>query len=193
MPISAVRSVDARVPQAERRSRSEQRIIGAALHLIARHGLEGLSLAEAGEAAGYSRGLPVHLFGNRAELLRRCALSLTDEVGQSSDAIDLAQAIDGWVELLTTRPDFARAYYMLVAAALREPNDEPFAQVMRDFSHRMQQRFAAILRHDSRRADSDFDAWMIHATLRGVGLQWLLRPDLVSFARVRAALLKPPR
>ena len=77
MPLSAASRSDTRVPQAERRSRSEQRIIGAALHLIARHGLEGLSLAEAGEAAGYSRGLPVHLFGSRAELTQEAKLKLT--------------------------------------------------------------------------------------------------------------------
>ena len=55
--------------QTERREASEQRMLEAALSIVAQRGAVRMTLAEVGEAAGYSRGLPAHHFGSKAGLL----------------------------------------------------------------------------------------------------------------------------
>jgi AcrR family transcriptional regulator len=54
---------------AQRRMEAEQRILEAALSIVAAKGSERMTLAEVGEAAGYSRGLPQIHFGSKSGLL----------------------------------------------------------------------------------------------------------------------------
>lgn len=191
-------------PQIERRALSEGRIIASALKIIAEKGVQGMTLADAGERAGYSRGLPAHLFGSRAELMRRCALSLSEEVWRETMPVLPAdgsfEAIEGaikaWIDLVQSRPAFARAYYLMAAESLRDVGQpEPFAQVVRDFSNRGQTRFAAIIGEGVKtgeftsKVDAEEQSWLIHATLRGIGMQWLLRPDLIDLSALGSALL----
>lgn len=63
----------ARRAQAERRAEAEQGLLDAALRLFAKKGVEGTTLAEIGDAAGYSRGLANHHFGSKAALVERLA------------------------------------------------------------------------------------------------------------------------
>lgn len=62
-----------RLTQAQRRELAEQRLLDAALALVAQRGSTRLTLAEVGEAAGYSRGLPAHRFGSKLGLLKALA------------------------------------------------------------------------------------------------------------------------
>jgi AcrR family transcriptional regulator len=55
--------------QAGRRDEAEQRLLAAAVRLVAEQGLERITLADVGAAAGYSRGLPAHYFGSKAGLV----------------------------------------------------------------------------------------------------------------------------
>lgn len=55
--------------QLERREEAESKLIEAAVDLIAEKGLEGVTLLNVAKAAGYSRGLPVHYFGVKENLL----------------------------------------------------------------------------------------------------------------------------
>lgn len=71
---AAARTV--RLTQAERRALAERRILDAALELVARRGSVRMTLAEVGEAAGYSRGLPAHRFGNKAGLLKMVVMNI---------------------------------------------------------------------------------------------------------------------
>ena len=48
-------------------------MLDAALAIVARRGTVRMTLAEVGEAAGYSRGLPAHHFGSKAGLLHALA------------------------------------------------------------------------------------------------------------------------
>ena len=58
---------------AERRREAETRIVQAAFEIVARRGVDQLTLTEAGEEAGYSRALPTHYFENREALLAAVA------------------------------------------------------------------------------------------------------------------------
>jgi len=72
-PLEPAGAAPARSPrrtQAARREEAERRLLEAALGVVARRGSVRMTLAEVGEAAGYSRGLPAHRFGSKAGLLR---------------------------------------------------------------------------------------------------------------------------
>jgi AcrR family transcriptional regulator len=56
--------------QAERRAEAGQKLMAAALKLIAEKGASRTSLAEIGEAAGYSRALPAVYFRDKESLVR---------------------------------------------------------------------------------------------------------------------------
>ena len=68
--------------QAERRAEAESRVLSAAAEIVAEKGVDGLTLAEAGERAGYSRGLAGHYYRSKDELHAAMAEALHDEIAQ---------------------------------------------------------------------------------------------------------------
>ena len=77
---AAVRRTDAsaRPTQAARRSKSDRRLIAAALKLIAVNGADRTSLADIGVSAGYSRGLPGERFGSKQAMLEAIVGNMSD-------------------------------------------------------------------------------------------------------------------
>ena len=71
--------------QAGRREEAERRLLDAALEIVAQRGSVRMTLAEVGEAAGYSRGLPAHRFGNKAGLLHALAGYIGERFGQQRE------------------------------------------------------------------------------------------------------------
>ena len=71
--------------QTERREEAEHRLLQAALEIVARRGSVRMTLAEVGEAAGYSRGLPAHRFGNKAGLVHALAGYIGERFGQQRE------------------------------------------------------------------------------------------------------------
>jgi AcrR family transcriptional regulator len=69
--------------QAERRSESEDALLAAAAELVAERGLAGASLANIGERAGTSRGLPTHHFGSKDALVERLASRAQDRIQEA--------------------------------------------------------------------------------------------------------------
>ena len=71
--------------QAGRREEAERRLLDAALEIVVQRGSVRMTLAEVGEAAGYSRGLPAHRFGNKAGLLHALAGYIGERFGQQRE------------------------------------------------------------------------------------------------------------
>src|SRR5450432_1104982 len=67
--------------QTERRDEAEHRLLAAAVRLVGERGLERITLAEVGEAAGYSRGLPAHYFGGKEGLVGALASHIVEGFG----------------------------------------------------------------------------------------------------------------
>src|ERR1700712_3044245 len=65
--------------QEERRNDAKQRLLGAAAELIGEIGPAGVTLANIGERAGFSRGLPTHYFGSKGAMMQRLVDNVTDE------------------------------------------------------------------------------------------------------------------
>src|SRR5690349_12121056 len=74
--------------QAERRSEAERALLKAAVRIVAQHGLERFTLADVGEAAGYSRGLPAHYFGSKEGLVGALAAHIVGDFGRGLQRTD---------------------------------------------------------------------------------------------------------
>ncbi len=59
--------------QEERRAEAESRLLSSAVKLLGQKGVQGMTLSEVGEHAGYSRGLVAHHYGNKERFLRAVA------------------------------------------------------------------------------------------------------------------------
>ena len=66
----------------QRREEAERRLLDAALAIVAQRGSVRMTLAEVGEAAGYSRGLAAHRFGSKAGLVQALAGYIGEQFGQ---------------------------------------------------------------------------------------------------------------
>src|SRR5690349_25093328 len=97
--------------QQERREETERRVLAAATALIAQRGSRALTLAEVGEAAGYSRGIVSHHFGSRENLLRAVmrdarTFALPDRADSAADW--LADMVRAYLKNVTSRRPAAR-------------------------------------------------------------------------------------
>jgi AcrR family transcriptional regulator len=200
----------ARMTQQERRARSQHRIISATLRTIAKQGVAGASLAEIGELAGYSRGLPAHLFGNKdkllAESLRRLMVDywIEDfpEINSRGAFATLAAAIGKWVHDLSAHNELSRAHLLLLQEAnvgTAELTYPELIPLIRQYVGGSEQRFRAYIVAGQETGEIDpaldpaFEALLIHTTLRGVSLRWLIEPasiDIHKFADRFVARLK---
>jgi AcrR family transcriptional regulator len=99
--------------------KSRAAILKAAEELFAELGPDGASLAEIGERAGVSRGLPSYLFSNKAELYQtvleeaavdlRSALSKIIEGSEDSPPFEvLAKLTDCYIDYLAAHPSVIR-------------------------------------------------------------------------------------
>ena len=186
--------------QTERREEAERRLLDAALTLVAHAGTVRLTLAAVGEAAGYSRGLPAHRFGNKAGLLRALGAHIHARFQEQIDAAPPRapglDAIRGNIGVYFGRTDRAwtttRALLVMMTEGFMEG-----AGLKRDMAAYNRAALTFFETHirtgmerGEIRADADpaSDAVLILGALRGVMLQWLL-DDGIVLARLRDRLL----
>jgi TetR/AcrR family acrAB operon transcriptional repressor len=182
---------------AERRREAESRILQAAFDIVARRGVDQLTLAEAGEAAGYSRALAAHYFDGREDLLAAVAQHAVDKYrerivelkvpapeGRESLLARIAFYMDdsrGW-------PKQLKAFYEVMEAGLRWPSiTEVVARINREIIERFSAQIRAAQARGEIRGDIDAvaEAIAIWGAMRGVMTQWLIAPDSVDLDKVR--------
>jgi len=200
------KQAEGRQTQVERRRRSEGRIINAALEVIAERGVSRMTLAEVGERAGYSRGLPAHLFGTKGHLLRECVrrmyadhwMTRLPEAGPESGLKDLEAVVRRWFSDMQDRVPFTRAYYALIQEANCEGVNDHWPELcaeVREVVTGGQQRYADYIRAAQAKGeaapglDAEMEAVILHTTMRGMGLQRMIRADSVDLPRFQAAVL----
>jgi AcrR family transcriptional regulator len=182
--------------QAERREEAETRLLQAAIAMVAERGLERLTLADVGEAAGYSRGLPAHYFGSKAGLIVTLAQRLVGGFGQALDRVErhppglerLIGIVRFYLDSARKDPVGAKALLVLLGDGLN--NDlvrEPLAALNARSVKAFETNLAAAIEKSEARADIDVraQAILILATLRGVVSQWQLAPGSIDLTRVR--------
>ncbi|MFC3076610.1 TetR/AcrR family transcriptional regulator [Phenylobacterium terrae] len=188
--------------QAQRRAEAEQRILLAAVDIIAERGIDQLTLAEAGEAAGYSRALPAHYFGSREDLILAVADHLVQ--GYRSRMEEGPPGVGaGGLESLIARVAYyiddnrqsgsrLKAFHEVLNAALNRPALAPaIAQLDYESAAGFSRHIRAAIRRGEIRADVDPDAEgvLILSTLRGVMRQWLIAPDRIDLDAIRAEFI----
>ena len=186
---------------AERRLEAETRIVQAAFDIVARRGVDQLTLAEAGEEAGYSRALPAHYFGSREALLASVAehavanyrKRLLEQTAPTDDGIrSLLASIAFYLDDSRGWPKKLRAFHEVMNAGLRWP---AIAGVVARLNQEWIDRIAAQLRSAQAKGDvrADLDpvaeAVAVSGAMRGIMAQWLIAPDSIDLDAVRDAYI----
>ncbi len=194
-------STPTRRTQAERTALSESRILRAAMRLIAKRGYSRTTLADIGEAAGYSRGLAGHRFGSKEGLLR----ALVEHVGgrfvqdQVSPALKgrsgveaLAVIVDTYLNELVVREERLHALYVLMGEALGPVPEirEVFVQLNSGFRGEARKAIEDGIAAGTVRPDVDaaVEAVLFVGMLRGVAMQWVTDPRCFELDDLRRTL-----
>ena len=168
-------------------------MLEAALALVAEKGTFRVTLAEIGERAGYSRGLPAARFGNKAKLLA----ALATHIGERFDAHRKAYrtqaglpSIEALIRAYFTRRDWTstRALIVMMAeSALGNAELQPLMAAYNRDSHRYVTHHIQLAQEAGEaRADVDAKtlAVVVLSAFRGAMLQGLNDPD-IDLASVR--------
>ena len=155
-----------------------------------------MTLAEVGEAAGYSRGLPGHYFGRKNDLLAAVASTIADgfanRLAQTSTrkpGLDsLLFGVAAYFNGAMRAPANTRALLIALAEALTEP---VLSAAMSDVTKRSVGRLRSMIRQGIERGEirRDVDpqalAVMILGTLRASVAQWTTDPEHIDLAVLR--------
>jgi AcrR family transcriptional regulator len=181
--------------QSVRRDEAERRLLSAAVELVADRGLDGLTLAEIGEAAGYSRGLSRHYFGKKNDLLGALARFLADSFAQNLARVStqkpgmdsLLFAVESYFDGTASNKG-SRALQVVMIESLREPALLPAMAAVTD---RSVERIAAMIRRGIKlgniRSDVNVQAaaQIVLATVRMAVMQWMIDPEHIDLAATR--------
>jgi AcrR family transcriptional regulator len=182
---------------AERRHEAEMKIALAAFEIVARRGVDQLTLAEAGEEAGYSRALPAHYFESREALLAAVAEHAVKNYRQRLNERNVLA--DGGVDSLLATiafylddsrgwPKKLRAFHEIINAGLRWPSiAEVVARLDRESIDRVSAQIrTAQLRGDIRTGiDPVAEAVAVCGAMRGIMSHWLIAPESIDLDAVR--------
>lgn len=187
----------ARRTQQERREETERKVIAAATALIAEHGSRALTLAKVGEAAGYSRGIVSHQFGNRENLLRAVMrhAQTFDLPADTENASDwLADTVRAYLKNVTHQRPSARAFLQMWGEAIAaDPVLMPiYAEQDAYFRRLLADKIREGVHDGSVRANADPEAMAVSllGLLRGIALQLISTPPP---ARIKAIINEAER
>ncbi len=185
--------------QAQRSAESRTKLMLAAAELIAEKGLGGVTLAEVGERAGYSRGIANHHFGTKAALIAELVDRVEREfIEATAPASSLEVSVEELVEIasvftgmLADLPSVHRAFLVLWATAVADEelrprmarSDEAFRNTVEEIIERGQSRGEI----DSTVGASGYAVGFL-GQLRGIALQLLLAPELVDLGAARQSM-----
>ncbi|AGI24328.1 TetR/AcrR family transcriptional regulator [Pseudomonas sp. MT3] len=200
MQTPAAKPAPQRRTQQERRSEAEQRLLEAARRIVARKGWAGMTLAEVGTEAGYSRGLATHHFGSKAELLRALAghanACFMDQVRAAPRFARGLQTLIGFVGVYLSPDEDEwlnnRCLLALMAEAVTEDSDT--AEVLGEYNAQVVDYLSGHIRHGIEQGeiraqiDPAAGAALVLGAMRGVMLQYLLKPARIDLALVRRQL-----
>lgn len=183
--------------QEERRNEAEQKLLAAAAELIGEIGPAGVTLANIGERAGYSRGLASHYFGSKGAMMQRLVDTVTDQFQMSvfieheadSAMGRLLVLIDTYFQTMADLQPVNRARLVLWANAVAMPStDVRPAMIAADRQFRKALVVGIQRGIDAGECPPDIDphglATVIIAMLRGAALESLL-DDEVDLAACR--------
>jgi AcrR family transcriptional regulator len=198
--MNATASSPKRRTQSERREEAERAILDAATRIVAAKGLDELTLADAGEAAGYSRGLPSHYFGSKSDLLSAIAEyvrewffnGLRASAKRRPGLGNLIASIEFYFDACASDREMLLALHTVRAGALHKPSvAKVIAKINGDSARAIEADIRAGIAKGDIRRDIDAAAWsmLTLASANGVIAQWLIDPDGVNLTALRTAFV----
>ena len=185
--------------QTERRDEAEQRMMAAAVELIAEKGFRGLVLGDVGTRAGYSPALPVHYFKTKEALIVQVADRIIAEYTGvlrskmkpgASGLEALRHYVHIYLQYAYEKRGDRRAFFMITSeAAVDAPLRESIATLSRSGAAHL----AKLIREGQASGeiepmiDADIHGTLILATLRGLVSLWA-GDEQVDLARLAVAL-----
>ncbi len=193
-----------RPTQAERREKAEQAILAAALQIIADRGIEELTLAEAGEKAGYSRALPAHYFESKdAALVALCHFVVAQYLRRVQRRVQGREGLEGFLDRIEhyfddgrKDPRLLRAFHAILGVS---PGKPEVAKAISSLAEQSKATFCDYLRAGIARGEvrpdivPEAEAVWILAALRGVMGQWLNDEEKTPLPKVRDAFVASVR
>jgi AcrR family transcriptional regulator len=184
---------------AQRREEAEQRMIDAAVRIVAERGLDDLTLAECGEAAGYSRGLAAHYFGSKNELIAAIANHIVADYVQrlrsgsrgKKGFEGFLEGVEFYIDSGRSRPLQSQAFHAVLGAGPVYPQlADTVSRLNRESVDAFARGLTACKKRGTVRSDIDTraQATLILSMLRGVMAQWLLDPQGVDLNRIKREL-----
>ncbi|WP_223616414.1 TetR/AcrR family transcriptional regulator [Pseudomonas sp. BF-B-30] len=173
----------------EMRAQAEHSMLEAARQIVARKGWIGITLAEVGLQAGYSRGLAAHHFGTKAGLLRALAGFVNtrfmdvveDKVPRREPGLD---TLLGYIDAYFLRDDAewtnARALLALMAEGVTVESES--AAILAEYNLSVRMTLAEQVEIGIANGEIPADtnpltaATLLIGTMRGMMLQLLLDP-----------------
>lgn len=189
--MTAAQSPPPRRRQQDRTSESAQRLLDAAVALIAEKGYGNTTAAEIGERAGYSRSMVRVRYGSKTQLLE--SLLETEFKGKLLGPPTPTDAglDDALAPLILMKhkagdsPDVLRAFFVVCFETVGPISD--LAPWMRDWLQEYQTRVAAALRRGQSDGsvrpylDPDSEARDVVTYGAGLGFMWTLAPATQDF------------
>lgn len=186
--------------QAIRRSEAEAAILQAAADILAERGLERLTLADVGEAAGYSRGLPAHYFGSKEGLTAALARHIVRGFGHH--LLHTEKHPPGLARLLGTvalyldstakSPTGTRALFVVLGEALTDEGLRKEIAVLnaRSVTSLADDIKAGVVAGEIRKGlNAKSEASLILGGLRGIAALWLNDPERIDLKALRNAFV----
>ena len=185
------RSKSRRRTQEERREEAERRILDAATRLIADKGLDAFTLADVGEAAGFSRSLPAHYFKSKDGLLVAVVRHLFDRYfglwqrpdNSDYDLEDLLAATKLYFQQLLENPRIAKAFHIIMVGSFYSPKFNKLSTRLNAESISIIERAIRTgINQGSVRSDINPKIWSVIylAAARGIVQQWLADPKNID-------------
>ncbi|MBO0688999.1 MAG: TetR family transcriptional regulator C-terminal domain-containing protein [Candidatus Dormibacteraeota bacterium] len=173
------------MPKVVDHDRRRRELAGVVWELIAREGIEGVSIRDVAAAAGWSSGALRHYFATKEELLSYAAdlviERVTERVQRASPAASLRQAVRAiLVELLPLdgdRQTEARIWHSFVTRSLVDPAFAGRQRIVFDELHDLCRRLVdEVARHGQLGEGlvAGQEADQMHALLDGLSLHLLL-------------------
>jgi len=191
----------ARRSKVEMRAQAERCMLEAARQIVARKGWIGITLAEVGLQAGYSRGLAAHHFGTKAGLLRALAGFVNtrfmdvveDKAPRREPGLD---TLLGYIDAYFLRDDAewtnARALLALMAEGVTVESESAVILAEYNLSVRMTLAEQVEIGIANGEIPTDTDplttATLLIGTMRGMMLQLLLDPSTADPALLHKQL-----
>jgi AcrR family transcriptional regulator len=197
MPATAIR-VREPTTHVERREEAERKLLAAAAKIIAVKGLERFTLAEVGETAGYSRGLPRHYFGDKDELTIRVAQYVAEHP-ILQERLQVESGLETVISMIrfffAVAPKYrtnVRALSIVLAGVLTSDSlKQPIARMTRAKRAALAEHIAIGIERGEIRKDVNpaAQAILILSQMRGVVTQWLSDEDAVDLKAVEVEFI----